>query len=68
MAKRNSKERDEAIDHFKKYHGDHTHDVLVTIDETAMLLVWRRYYKDRVDISKYGFDIDSLKLPLKKAP
>lgn len=68
MAKRNSKERDEAISYFKKYHGNHTHQVFVTIDETAMLLLWRRYYKDRVDISKYGFDIDSLKLPVKEAP
>lgn len=68
MARHSSKDRDEAIDHFKKYHGNHTHDVLVTIDETAMLLLWRRYYKDRVEIAKYGFDIDALKLPLKKAP
>lgn len=66
MAKRNPKERDDAIAYFKKYHGNHTHEVSVTIDETAMLLLWRRYYKDRVDISQYGFDIDATKLPIKK--
>ncbi len=56
MAERNSKERDEAISYFKKYHGNHTHEVLVTIDTDVMLRLWRRYYKDRVDIKKYGFN------------
>lgn len=64
MTKRNSKERDAAIAHFKTYHGNHTHEVLVTIDTEAMLWVWRKHYKGRVDITKYGFE----QLPLKKAP
>ncbi len=61
---RSSKEREDAIEYFKKYHGNHTHEVLVTIDADVMLKIWRKYYKGRVDIEKYGFE----KLPLKKAP
>lgn len=68
MSKSNSKERDNAIERFKKYHGNHTHEVIVTVDETAMLMLWRRYYKERVDISKYGFNLEDYKLTLKKAP
>jgi hypothetical protein len=68
MSKDGLKRREEAITRFKRYHGNHTYEVSVTLDETAMLLLWRRYYKGRVDISKYGFDTESMKLPLKKKP
>ena len=71
QAKPNSKERQDAIDRFYKYHGDFiSHPVEIGIDVTAMLLLWRRHYRGRVDITKYFPDFGATKLKLKnnKAP
>ena len=71
MAQPNSKERQEAIDRFYKYHGDFiSHPVEIEIDVTAMMLLWRRHYRGRVDIKKYLPNFGENKLPLKnnKAP
>lgn len=69
--KPNSKERQEAIDRFYQYHGDFiSHPVEIEIDVTAMMLLWRRHYRGRVDIKKYLPNFGENKLPLKnnKAP
>ena len=71
MPKPNSKERQAAIDRFYKYHGDFiSHPVEIEIDVTAMMLLWRRHYRGRVDIKKYLPNFGENKLPLKnnKAP
>lgn len=70
QARPNSKERQESIDYFYQYHGNHSRPVEIEIDVTAMVLLWRRHYKGRVDIKKYLPNFGETKLPLKikKAP
>lgn len=69
MARFNTKERQDAIDRFYEFHGNHTHEVTIEIDTTAMMLLWRRHYQGRVDITKYFPDFGANKLKLKtKAP
>lgn len=70
MPKPNSKERQAAIDRFYKYHGDFiSNPVEIDIDVNAMLLLWHRHYRGKVDITKYFPDLDTTKLKLNnKAP
>ena len=44
--------REQAIADFKKYHGNHSHDVEVSIDYNAFLKV-AEHYKGRVDLNYY---------------
>ena len=39
----NKKVREEAIEHFKRYHGNHSHEVIVGIDVEKMKETAKRY-------------------------
>lgn len=49
----NKKVREEAIDHFKHHHGNHSHEVIVGIDVEKMKET-AKHYKGRVNLAYYG--------------
>lgn len=49
----NKKVREEAIEHFKRNHGNHSHEVIVGIDVEKMKET-AKHYKGRVNLADYG--------------
>lgn len=49
----NKKVREEAIEHFKSHHGNHSHEVIVGIDIEKMKET-AKHYKGRVNLADYG--------------
>lgn len=49
----NRKVREEAIEHFKHHHGNHSHEVIVGIDIEKMKET-AKHYKGRVNLAYYG--------------
>lgn len=49
----NKKVREEAIEHFKHHHGNHSHEVVVGIDVEKMKETAKRY-KGRINLADYG--------------
>ena len=49
----NRKVREEAIEHFKSHHGNHSHEVIVGIDVEKMKET-AKHYKGRVNLADYG--------------
>lgn len=49
----NKKVREEAIEHFKSHHGNHSHEVIVGIDVEKMKETAKRY-KGRINLADYG--------------
>lgn len=49
----NKKVREEAIEHFKRHHGNHSHEVIVGIDVEKMKETAKRY-KGRINLADYG--------------
>lgn len=49
----NKKVREEAIEHFKSHHGNHSHEVIVGIDVEKMKET-AKHYKGRVNLADYG--------------
>lgn len=49
----NKKVREEAIEHFKRNHGNHSHEVIVGIDIEKMKET-AKHYKGRVNLADYG--------------
>lgn len=49
----NKKVREEAIEHFKSHHGNHSHEVIVGIDIEKMKET-AKHYKGRVNLAGYG--------------
>lgn len=47
------KVREDAIEHFKSYHGNHSHEVIVGIDVEKMKET-AKHYKGRVNLADYG--------------
>ncbi len=47
------KVREEAIEHFKHHHGNHSHEVIVGIDVEKMKET-AKHYKGRVNLAYYG--------------
>lgn len=47
------KVREEAIEHFKSYHGNHSREVIVGIDVEKMKET-AKHYKGRVNLADYG--------------
>ena len=46
-------EREAAITRFKETHGNHTHEVIPQINPKIMQELYDKYYKGRIDTSKY---------------
>lgn len=49
----NKKVREEAIEHFKSHHGNHSHEVTVGIDIEKMKET-AKHYKGRINLADYG--------------
>lgn len=49
----NKKVREEAIEHFKSHHGNHSHEVIIGIDVEKMKETAKRY-KGRINLADYG--------------
>lgn len=49
------REREEAIEHFKKVHGNHSNEVFVTIDVDAMKKLIHEHYKDRITMKQLKY-------------
>lgn len=49
----NKKVREEAIEHFKSHHGNHSHEVIVGIDVEKMKET-AKHYKGRINPADYG--------------
>lgn len=49
----NKKVREEAIERFKRHHGNHSHEVIVGIDVEKMKET-AKHYKGRVNLAAYG--------------
>ena len=49
----NKKVREEAIEHFKSHHRNHSHEVIVGIDVEKMKET-AKHYKGRVNLADYG--------------
>lgn len=47
------KVREEAMEHFKRHHGNHSHEVIVGIDVEKMKET-AKHYKGRVNLAYYG--------------
>ena len=47
------KVREEAMEHFKRHHGNHSHEVIVGIDVEKMKET-AKHYKGRVNLADYG--------------
>ena len=49
----NKKVREQAIEHFKSHHGNHSREVIVGIDVEKMKET-AKHYKGRVNLADYG--------------
>lgn len=49
------REREEAIEHFKKVHGNHSNEVFVTIDVDAMKKLIHEHYKERITMKQLKY-------------